>query len=239
MSGVSVLLKIAIVEDEPAAIELLKEHLSHFKSEHDLSYDVQVFRDGAAFLDGYAPIYDIVFMDIEMPNLTGTETAQRLRKIDPAVALIFVTNMAQYAINGYEVDAVDYVLKPVSYYRFASLLQKTLRRLETERDQQIAVQTPEGMRRLYLSEIAWVSVEDHLLLYHTSRGVVESWGTLTAVERNLPQKLFARCGKSCIVNLKHVNAIVGDKVLLQSQELPISRGRKKEFLAALNTYYGR
>lgn len=233
------MLKIAIVEDESAAIERLKEHLSHFQTEHGLAYDVQVFRDGSSFLDSYTPVYDIVFMDIEMPNLLGTETAKRLRKVDPAVALIFVTNMAQYAINGYEVDAVDYVLKPVSYYRFASLLQKTLRRLEAERDQQIAVQTPDGMRRLHLSEIAWISVEDHLLLYHTGAGIVESWGTLTAAERDLPGSLFARCGKSCIVNLKHVNAIVGDKVLLQGQELPISRGRKKEFLTALNTYYGR
>ena len=81
------MLKIAIVEDEPAAIELLKEHLSHFKSEHDLSYDVQVFRDGAAFLDGYAPIYDIVFMDIEMPNLDGL-TLCRLIKEDPVLRVI-------------------------------------------------------------------------------------------------------------------------------------------------------
>lgn len=233
------MVNIAIVEDDPAAVEKLNEHLTKYRQTHQENFSVQIFKDAVMFLTDYHPVYDIVFMDIEMPHLLGTDAAKRLREVDPVVALVFITNMSQYAIKGYEVDAIDYVLKPVTYYRFSSLLQKILRRVEAERDCKIVIRTPNGMQRLHISQIIYVMVEDHLLLYHTGSEIIEAWGSLKTAEGLLPQDSFVRCNKSCIVNLKYVQAMAGDTVVIGNQSIGISRGRKKDFLKTLNDYLGK
>lgn len=233
------MVNIAIVEDDSTAAETLSGHLAQYEQAQQVRFSVSIFKDAVMFLTDYHPIYDVVFMDIEMPHLLGTDAAKRLRKVDPVVALVFITNMSQYAIKGYEVNAIDYVLKPVTYYRFSTLLQKILRRVETERDRKIVIRTPNGMQRLHISQIIYVMVEDHLLLYHTGNGVIEAWGSLKAAEELLPQDSFVRCNKSCIVNLKYVQAMVGDTVTIENQSIAISRGRKKDFLKALNDYLGK
>lgn len=233
------MVRIAIVEDDPSAVETLNGHLARYEQAQQVKFSVSIFKDAVMFLTDYRPVYDIVFMDIEMPHLLGTDAAKRLREVDPVVALVFITNMSQYAIKGYEVDAIDYVLKPVTYYRFSTLLQKILRRVETERDCKIVIRTPNGMQRVDSSQITYVMVEDHLLLYHTGNEVIEAWGSLKTAEELLPQDSFARCNKSCIVNLKYVKSLVGDSVTIENQSIGISRGRKKDFLKALNDYLGK
>ncbi len=233
------MVNIAIVEDDPAAVEVLDEHLAKYEQAHQMQFSVQIFKDAVMFLTDYHPVYDIVFMDIEMPHLLGIDAAKRLREVDPIVALVFITNMSQYAIKGYEVDAIDYVLKPITYYRFSTLVQKILHRVEAERDRKIVIRTPNGLQRLHISQITYVKVEDHLLLYYTGSGVIEAWGSLKTAEEFLPQDSFARCNKSYIVNLKYVRSLVGDILTIEDQSITISRGRKKDFLKSLNDYLGK
>lgn len=233
------MLKIAIIEDEQAASTLLESYLDRFTQEKGARFDVRVFRDAVAFLTEYRPDFDIVFMDIELPHLNGTEAAKCLREMDPVVALVFITNMAQYAIRGYEVDAVDFVLKPVSYYRFSSLLQKILRRMGERADLELTIRTPGGLQRVLASRIIYLSVEDHLLLYHTEDGVIEAWGTLKSSRDSLAEGTFVQVNKSCVVNLKHVRAIKGDKILVGETELTLSRGRKADVIRTLNHFLER
>ena len=102
--------KIAIVEDNRAAMEKLQGYLERYAQENNEKFDIASFGDALAFLDSYRRIYDMVFMDIELPFINGMEAAQRLREIDKQVVLLFVTNMAQFAVKGYEVDALDYLV---------------------------------------------------------------------------------------------------------------------------------
>ena len=108
--------KIAVVEDNTAVREELCGFIAKYAQESGRKLDVTPFADGSQIVEPYRPGFDIIFLDIEMPRLGGMPTAERIRQLDPEVVLIFVTNMAQYAIRGYEVDALDFVLKPVSYY---------------------------------------------------------------------------------------------------------------------------
>lgn len=116
------MLKIAVVEDQTEVRESLCQFIRQYAGEQGLQAEVEPFADGAVIAEGYQPGYDIIFLDVEMPRLGGFGAAERIRAVDPDVVLVFVTNMAQYAIKGYEVDALDYVLKPVSYGAFCTKL---------------------------------------------------------------------------------------------------------------------
>ena len=112
------MLQIAIVEDDPSERERIRECL-RLMEDDDISFAVREFETGVSFLDQYQPEYDIVLMDIEMPGIDGLKTARELRRMDGEVILIFVTNMAQFALYGYEVDALDFILKPINRYSFS------------------------------------------------------------------------------------------------------------------------
>ena len=121
--------QIAVVEDNDAMRAQLCGFIAQYAQESGHQLDVTAFSDGAQLVDPYRPGFDIIFLDIEMPKLGGMPTAERIRRQDPDVVLVFVTNMAQYAIRGYEVDALDFVLKPVSYYQFSTKLERALQRI--------------------------------------------------------------------------------------------------------------
>ncbi len=232
------MLRIAIVEDDKAVQDGLKAHLERFRQEEGVSFQADCFPDAVAFLSGYKPAYDAVFLDVEMPYMLGTDAAVKLREADRSVALVFITNMAQYAVKGYEVDAIDYILKPVSYYRFSVMLKKIVGRIRMQ-ERVVDIRTPDGMKRIPENEIRAVCAEDHLLLYHTENGIIESWDTLNAVEQKLPSDAFFRINKSCIISLRHIDAIQDDTVLVHNRSFPISRRQKKAFLLALNRYLAR
>ena len=124
---------VAVVEDEKRERELIKKYLASFGEERGVVFNVYEFEDGLSFLSDYKSIYDVVFMDIEMPHLSGMEAAKRLRKLDDKVALVFITNMAQYAVGGYEVDAMSFIVKPVTYSNFAMKLSRVMDKVNTDK----------------------------------------------------------------------------------------------------------
>ena len=109
--------RIAIVEDQEETRENLNRFVRQYAQEQGLQVEISLITDGAEIAEHYTPGFDIIFMDVEMPRLDGFGAAEAIRAVDADVVLVFVTNMAQYAIRGYEVDALDYVLKPVNYYQ--------------------------------------------------------------------------------------------------------------------------
>ena len=133
-------------------------------------------------------------MDIEMPNMDGLSAARRMREIDSNVALVFVTNLARYAINGYEVSALDYILKPLDYDAFYLKMQKVLRYCQTQqqrRQQSVVIPTAGGNIHLPLSELLYVEVVSHTLIYHTLSHDYETYGTLKNVEKKLSPQVFS------------------------------------------------
>lgn len=120
------MIKIALVEDEEASALRIKEFIERYEKGINEKIEVRWFPDSLVFLDEYAAEYDVIFMDIDMPNLNGIETAKELRKRDPMVALIFVSIMVQFAVEGYSVDAMDFLVKPVSYLSFSIKLEKAI-----------------------------------------------------------------------------------------------------------------
>lgn len=225
--------KIAIVEDNYASAEKLRGFLERYAAENGENFDITVFSDALMFLDSYKRIYDMVFMDIELPFIDGMEAAKRLRAVDSQVILIFVTNMAGYAVKGYEVDALDYLVKPVHYGDFELKLRRAVARRE-EAQEAILVVRQSGFLRLRLQEICYIEVRGHTLIFHTETGPVSGSGTLLETEEKLKSKGFLRCNKCYLVNQKHIAGVHGYTLLMTGgEELQISRPRKKAFMSEL------
>ena len=232
------MVRIAIAEDDPAYRATLEEYLDRYRRENGLEAEVTTFSDGLALTEGYRPVYDLLLLDIEMPNLDGMSAAEKIRSSDPEVVIIFITNMAQYAIKGYQVDALDYVLKPVSYAAFAFKLKKALAMVRRREGSDVVIHMAGGLRRMSADEIKYVEVVSHKLYLHTPDEVIAVPGTLRDMEAQLEERHFVRCNKCYLVNLRHVRQVRQNTVDVGGEQLLISRTRKKEFLQALTDYLG-
>ena len=232
------MVKIAIVEDEAEARRSLASLLGAYFTARGEDWSVAYYDNALRFLDSYKADCDIVFMDIEMPDLDGMSAAEKLRAVDPLVLLVFVTNMRQYAIRGYAVDALDFVVKPVERASFFSLMDKALRILAGRGGREITVGSTTGMRRVPVSRIRWIEVRRHRLTFHTEDGDFEAWGNLRDIEAELPADSFSRCNIGYLVNLAHVGGVDGDDAVVGDDRVRISRPRRKDFLADLARYCG-
>ena len=230
------MLKIAVVEDQTEVRESLCQFIRQYAGEQGLLAEVEPFADGAVIAEGYQPGYDIIFLDVEMPRLGGFGAAERIRAVDPDVVLVFVTNMAQYAIKGYEVDALDYVLKPVSYFAFSQRMQRALERMKHRTRKFISVPFQGGMRKLDISQIRYIEVVNHSLIYHLDGETLEAKGVLSELEDALTAYHFFRCNKCYLVNLEHVNGVNENCADVDGDQIQVSRPKKKAFLDALNNY---
>lgn len=233
------MIRIAIVEDNPTDAGKLQEYINQFCTEFQVHAKVEVFWNGDDFVKNYTKIWNLIFLDIEMPGIDGMETAQRIRKQDEDTFLVFVTNMAQYAIHGYEVDAFDFVVKPVQYAPFSMKMQKLLNMMKMRQKKYLTVNQANGVSRVFLQEIIYVEVTNHKLNFHTEQGDIEGRGSLGQLEKDMEGSTFARCNSGYIVNLKNIRSIEKDTVIMSNGDrLPLSRARKKEFLHQFALYLG-
>ena len=228
--------RIAIIEDNADDLKQLEDCLRRYGQEQAVEFGIRSFSNPAGFLDSYRPDYDLIFMDIELPVMNGVDTARALRSVDPDVALVFITNMEQYAIRGYEVDAIDFVVKPINYYRFSSMLRKALRIIGRQAEKELVIQNAGNIARIRISRIFYIEIRDHLLLYHTEHGTVESWGKLSDLEAELGAHGFVRCSSAHLVNLRHVISVSGNTVNVAGETIPVSQRRRKAFYASLTGY---
>ena len=231
-------LRVAIVEDQESNSALLQEYLERYGRENGEPIRCAVYHNGMEFTANYRPIWDLILMDIEMPRMNGMETAHFIRQTDTNVLIIFITQMAQYAIEGYSVQALDYVLKPVQYFAFAAKMQQVSKILAARSDAPLLITSREGMVKLPLSAIYYVEVRNHTLCFHTKQNTIESTAaqTMSGLSQELAGKDFARCHQGYLLNLRHVMGYDRSCVKLPGCTLPMSRTYYKGFVQALISY---
>lgn len=229
------MLKIAIVEDTEKDANELKRMLLRYAADEGLEVDVKIFGTGFAFMDEYKCVYDIIFLDIMMPGIDGMELAEKIRKVDSQVSLLFVTDMAQYALKGYSVNAAGFFVKPASYYDLKMCLDRIFLFRRAEEAKVLIRVSNSKVKIMPAREIFYVEIRNKDLTYHTESGVYTVRSeSLKTLEKQLEQYGFARCSASYLVNLKKCKELYADSVVVGGDEIKISRSLKKEFVTRLS-----
>ncbi|MBO6154441.1 MAG: response regulator transcription factor [Lachnospiraceae bacterium] len=232
------MIKVAIVEDSKESADILNTYLKRTEDEGGNTFVVSFFSDALDFLDRYSG-YDLVFMDIEMPYMNGLDGAKKLRQIDNQAVLIFVTNMANYAVRGYEVDALDFIVKPVKYADFSFKLNRALHVIDGRKTKEITIVHKNGVKRFSVSDLIYVEISGHQLSYVFENEVFTIRGKMTDAEGLLKDYGFLRPHNAYLINSDYIDEVQGYEVKIGDFIIPISRPRRKAFLQDIAILYGR
>lgn len=236
------MINIAVVEDDKTSADLICDYIQKYKSLHGegTDFNVRVFGDAVGFLEDYKPSrFDLVLMDIMMPYMDGMRAAEKLREVDNFVLLIFITNMGDYAVKGYDVGAIAFIKKPVAYYDFELKMKRAIFTIRSRDEKAIIVSSSGNRIRLMVRDIMYVEVSGHVCTYHTSEGDIESRNTLREVAKLLEPYDFMMCSSSFLINPNYIKSINVHTVTVCNTELEISRLKKKDFLTQFNNWLAK
>lgn len=234
------MIRVGVIEDDPHSIDRLLSHLDRFQRDQGERFHVGAFSDGADIIADYRPDWDVLFLDIQMAHVDGMTAARRIREVDSEVIIVFVTSSPHYAVSGYEVDALSYLLKPVAYASFEQEMSRILSRLQRRPRRELLFTSTDGAHhRIAVDDIRYIESVRHRIDLYTLDEMFSIATTVKAMEAQLGESGFLRCHSGLLVNLRHVTGIDGNDCRIRGGgRLPISRPRKREFYAALAEYVG-
>lgn len=234
-------MKIVILEDEKSVSDALQNYIRTYFEEEKMPFpSLLIFDNAYDLLEANLNGIDVYFLDIQLPMMNGMDAAKKIREKDKNALIVFVTNLAQYAIKGYEVNAFDFILKPVDYQGFRMKLRRILTELShKDARKHISLKTKEGILKLYIEEIIYIEAKGHYLLFHTLTEEIKVRAPLKDYVDLLEKDYFTLCNKGTLVNLSQVREVKSIYVVTSDgKELLLSQGRKKPFLDELNRYLG-
>jgi DNA-binding LytR/AlgR family response regulator len=206
-----------VVDDEELARTLLKTYIEKIDF-LELVATVESPIDASSVLK--MERIDVVFLDIQMPELKGTDFA---KMIDPSTKIIFTTAYSEYALEGFELNALDYLLKPITFERFLQSVNKIETRGEVaSKTSTIVVKSGYDLHKLNFSDILYIESDSEYVVFHLLAKKIMSYQTLTSLEKLLPDQIFLRVHRSYIVNMKKVSALKGKDLLLNEIRIPVS-----------------
>ena len=228
--------QICIVDDEDNSLNQLKEILLKFFKEKSIQVDIFSFNNPVNFIDKFIPNkYDIIFLDISMPQINGIDVGKKIREKDISTTIVFTTSLIQYALSGYEVNAFDYLLKPINYSSLALTLQRWLK-LQNNNDNSLTIKYKNSFIKLDIISILYIEVIDHKLIIHTKNEDYALRDSLDNYIEKLKNYNFSLCNRCYLVNLRYVTKIDDGIAYLGKIGLVISRAKKKVFIEQLNNY---
>ncbi|WP_302558734.1 LytR/AlgR family response regulator transcription factor [Holdemania filiformis] len=229
----------AIVDDDPNIRETLQAALITDTQKRRIPVQLSVCASGSEFLTLPQEKWDLVLMDVEMPGQNGIETARQLRRVNDRAAIIFITNYIQYALEGYEVQAFRYLLKPIDAAQFEQVVGTALDEIHHRQTAYLQLKGRSEIIRLAIDELIYAETERGHLLLHTPGKVLECYSTMEKLEQELKQEAFFRCHSSFLVALEAVRQIEKqDVVLKDGTRVPVSKNRKKGMKQALTNFWG-
>lgn len=233
------MLHIAICDDEKTFVSHLKELLSQYILETGEEIKTSVFYDGLDLIEKYDPSFDLIFLDIQMKMVDGLHAAEKIREKDESVGILFLTTLAQYGLEGYKYQAVNYIIKPLQYGRLKAELDRFIRRRHLETEPFLSVSNDNGKYKVILKNLRYIETFNRNLLFHTEQDSILCYRSMKEMERELSGRGFARCHTSYLINLSYVKGVKKLEItLITGEKIPISQPRRKAFMEQLTDYWG-
>ena len=252
------MLKVMLAEDFPSEREIISGYIQRYAKENEIPLRLDAFGDGRDLLEEFgAEGADLIFLDIDMKVLDGINTARKIREKDELVQIVFITKMVQHALEGYEVSAADYIVKPVSYELFAGKMDRVLRRAALEMSEHsdlLLLKTLQGQQILSTRDILYAETANRHIMVHVCNvsspsgpeSVLETSIPLYQLEKQLNMQNFFRCHSAYLVNLRYVTGYSQTDVFLGRNlagntrdliRIPLSKHRRRTFADALMSYH--
>lgn len=222
------MVNIVICENDKNDQEFVKAKVVEILDDLNIEYEIKVYNSGDDLLEGYDKYTDIILLDIQMYGLDGMETARKIREFDDNVEIIFITSFVEYALEGYEVNAYRYLLKPVKDEDLRTSLINCLNDRNFVK-RSIVIKEGDTRIKISLKDIMYIEVQGNDITVHTLKDTYRTKGTMSNFETEINSDMFVRCHKSYLVNLEYIKSIKRyTSILVNDEEVPLSRNKYKE-----------
>lgn len=233
------MITVAICDDSKAMVEAVKVSLEEYAKERDRDLRIFTFYSGDELVENYSCNYDILFLDIKMPGIDGIQAAEKIRRKDKKIIIIFLTSLMQHALDGYKVRAANYIIKPIKKKRLMMEMDRWIEELAQREEPFITVHNDNGNYKILLKSISYIETYNRNLMIHTADGDILCYWKLKEMEARIKQYGFSRCHSSYLVNLFYVENIEKMDIKLSSGVvIPIGKSKKKDFMQELARYWG-
>jgi DNA-binding LytR/AlgR family response regulator len=219
-------LNCLIIDDEPVARRGLEEHVREIDFLHCVASCEDALK-AASYLNEQK--IDLMFLDIQMPKISGIDFLKGLK--NPPIT-IFTTAYSDYALEGYTLDVIDYLVKPITFERFLKASQKALEffQLKIRAEQSSSpsvdyffVRCDRKFEKVFFRDVSYVEAMQNYAIIHVGDKKLITYITLTSLESQLPKEQFLKVHKSFLISVSHVKAIEGDEIIMENARIPISR----------------
>jgi len=227
-------LNIAICEDDAADAAAIRAILERYIEQNRYTGEISVFTSGEAFLRSFSPAaYDLIFLDIYMGGISGIETAKRIRGIDPACVIIFITSSLDHSLESYSVRGSAYVVKPIRDKEMQTALL-ACRETFIKNARYIKIRVDRSELKIPLTKIFYVESYDKYAVFHTESGDYRTRLTLDEAEQQLGGNPFYRCHQSYIININYMNKLSGNDIFMKNGDrVPMRKNRRDGIRADL------
>lgn len=230
---------VATCDDELQYCEQVEAFMTRLGDELGIETRCDKYKSGAELLNNPFHQYQIIFLDIDMKDENGIDIAEKIRESSQEIEIIFLTAFIQYAVEGYKVRAYRFLVKPIDYDDFVFQVKELLVRLHQKGEGRLTV-TKEGQDyTIPIEDILYIEVMNHTLTYHCTKYDMTVSGTMTGVEKRLKDHCFARIHNSYAVNMRRIEKVRSQSVVLRGgTTLPLARSKKDAFRRLYLEFWG-
>ncbi len=233
------MINVAILEDEESQSEAIISCLKNFFGKKSIEIHFDLFPNCSSFLNANNTVYDINILDVKLPDGNGIDVAKIIRSKGNNSVIIFVTNMRQFALKGYEVAALNYLIKPLQPLLFDETMERALANIAINKSSTILIKTKDGSYHIDVKDIEAVEVFSHEISLITKEEEYITCGTLKHFAELLPNSYFIQINSYVLININAISKMQNNSIqLFSGRKYEISRRRKKEFILAINNYFG-
>lgn len=233
------MIRVCILDDQLKNRTLIEYYMKEYAELHSLKIEIQSFGHGFTLLQAEIEQVDLFLLDVEMPEISGIEVAKEIRKRYQNCEIIFITNYIQYALEGYEVQAFRYLLKPLEQKQFNEVADHVLNKIRKSKDVCITVKGRSDTIRLRVEEIIYAETYRGHVLIHTDKQSIDCYTTMEKLEKELKEFNFFRCHNAFLISMNEVSKVqLTDVILKNGSLIPVSKNRKKLFRQALTDFWG-